>query len=145
MHGLTLLERLAAREKPGATGQRNLESLEKSIIRHLTSLLNTRLGTVPIAPDYGIADFADLGRNSENSVAEFRMKLERVIERFEPRLSDVRVTPLQQSGSKKEALLAAVFEIRATVRQGIQKHGGVPLRFETKLDASGAVRLIAGT
>jgi type VI secretion system protein len=138
MPGLTLLERIKALEdaRPGATeGQ----TLERSLVRHLNSLLNTRRGSVPIAPDYGIADVTDLGRSfTEETVAEFTAELERVIMRYEPRLSAVRVTHTP----RPEMPLAAIFEIEAAVDTA---YGRQTLRFETMLDAAGALRLAEGT
>lgn len=137
MRDLTLLERISALEtkRNGATER---QRLERSLARHLTDMLNTRRGSVPVAPDYGIADVTDLGRSfTEESVEEFKAELERVIMRYEPRLSSVRVkhTP------RPEMPLSAVFEIEAAVNT---EYGRQTLRFETMLDATGAVRLAGG-
>ena len=70
MRDLTLLERISALEakRDGATER---QRLERSLARHLTDMLNTRRGSVPVAPDYGIADVTDLGRSfTEESVEE---------------------------------------------------------------------------
>ena len=135
MHELTLLERLEAMETPREDVQ---QRLERSLTRHLASMLNTRRGTVPIAADYGIADVTDLGRSfTEESVTEFKHELERVIMRYEPRLHAVRV----EHTPRPETPLAAVFEIEASV---MTEYGTQTLRFETRLDATGAVRLAGG-
>ena len=137
MYDLTLLERIEAMEnaRHGTAERRNLE---RSLARHLTSMLNTRRGSVPIAPDYGIADVTDLGRSfTEESVEEFKTELERVIMRYEPRLSAVRVT----YAPKADAPLSAVFAIEAAVNT---EYGRQTLHFETMLDATGAVRLAGG-
>lgn len=135
MRDLTLLERISALETNHDGGTKRLEH---SLVRHLTAILNTRRGSVPIAPDYGIADVTDLGRSfTEESVEEFKAELERVIMHYEPRLSSVRVkhTP------RPETPLSAVFEIEAAVNT---EYGRQTLRFETMLDATGAVRLAGG-
>jgi type VI secretion system protein len=133
---LTLLERVYAMEKGDAQfGTHSTERLYRSLIRHLRSLLNTRRGSVPVAPDYGIADMTDLGSKfTEESVDDLKADLERLVERYEPRLHDVkaRYTP------KPDMPLAAVFSLEASVRT---EHGIVPLRFQTILDAAGTVRL----
>lgn len=137
MRDQTLLERISALGKP-RTGMAERQRLERSLSRHLTALLNTRRGSVPIAPDYGIADVTDLGRSfTEESVEEFKAELERVIMRYEPRLSSVKVeyTP------RPEMPLSAVFTIEAAVNT---EYGRQTLRFETMLDATGAVRLAGG-
>ena len=138
MHELKLLERIDAMEsvRDKATGR---QRLERSLARHLASLLNTRRGSVPIAPDYGIADVTDLGRSfTEESVADFTTELERVIMCYEPRLSAVRVT----YSPRPEAPLSAVFEIEAAVNT---EYGPQTLYFETILDAAGTMRLAEGT
>ena len=137
MHELTLLERIDAmasvRDK--ATGR---QRLERSLARHLASLLNTRRGSVPIAPDYGIADVTDLGRSfTEESLADFTAELERVIMRYEPRLASVRVA----YSPRTDAPLSAVFEIEAAVTT---EYGRQTLYFETRLDATGMMRLTEG-
>lgn len=137
MRKLTLLERIEAMEK-GRAASLDRHALEYSLSRHLTSLLNTRRGSVPIAPDYGIADVTDLGRSfTEESVGQFRAELERVIMAYEPRLSSVRVdyTP------RPDMPLCAVFAIEAAINTD---YGQQTLHFETMVDATGAVRLADG-
>jgi type VI secretion system protein len=104
-------------------------------MRHLTAMLNTRLGNVPIDQDYGIADLTDLGSSfTEQSIAELGEELEHVIMRFEPRLANVRV----EYKPRTDMPLAAIFSLSATVQT---KDGPSPLRLETILDADGVVRL----
>jgi len=138
MHELTLLERIGAMGNTRDKATRR-QRLERSLARHLTSMLNTRRGSVPIAPDYGIADVTDLGRSfTEESVADFKAELERVIMCYEPRLSAVRVA----YSPRPDTPLSAVFEIETAINT---QYGRQTLRFETILDASGTVRLAEGT
>ncbi|MDR2669768.1 MAG: type VI secretion system baseplate subunit TssE [Desulfovibrio sp.] len=136
MQDLTLLERVYAMEKGDAQfGTHSTERLYRSLIRHLRALLNTRRGSVPVAPDYGIADMTDLGSKfTEENADELKADLERLVERYEPRLHDVRAeyTP------KADMPLAAVFSLQASIKT---INGTVPLRFQTILDAAGTVRL----
>ena len=137
MHDLTMLERIAAAELPQNTAQQHRQ-LESSLVRHLSSMLNTRRGSVHIAPDYGIADVTDLGRSfTEESIEEFTAELERVILCYEPRLSSVQVTYVP----RPDTPLAAVFEIKTSVST---PHGLRTLQFETRLDATGAMRVSEG-
>ena len=137
MRELTLFERLEKAESPKKpSGQRR--RLETSLVRHLTSMLNTRKGSVPIAPDYGIGDVTDLGRSfTEESIGEFKAELERVLMRYEPRLAGVFVTHLQ----RPDTPLAAVFEIKAVVNT---QYGQQTLQLETTLESSGALRVTEG-
>jgi type VI secretion system protein len=135
MQEMTLLERVQALEKGKLNALPPLMTLQHSLARHLTAMLNTRRGNAPIAPDYGIADFTDLGSGfSQESIDDLKAELERVIMRYEPRLSDVRV----QYSPRADLPLAAVFSLEATIRT---ENGVSPLRFETILDATGVVRL----
>lgn len=138
MQNLTLLERIGTLENK-RDGLTDRQRLERSLVRHLTSLLNTRRGSVPIAPDYGIADVTDLGRSfTEESITEFKKELERIIMHYEPRLSRVRVeyTP------RPDVPLSAVFAIEAAIST---EYGEQTLQFETMLDATGMVRLKGGS
>jgi len=138
MHEFTLLERIDAMENAHDKATRR-QCLERSLARHLTAILNTRRGSVPIAPDYGIADVTDLGRSfTEESVTDFKAELERVIMRYEPRLSAVRV----HYSPRPDMPLSAVFEIEAAVNT---EYGRQTLHFETILEATGTVRLSEGT
>jgi type VI secretion system protein len=136
MRDLTLLERIYATEK----GEKDLDSYnparaQRSLVRHLTAMLNTRRGNVPIAPDYGLADLTDLGSSfTEESINDIRTELERTIRLYEPRLSNVRV----KFAPRKDLPLEAVFLLEGEV---LTEDGHSPLRFETVLDAAGSVRI----
>jgi type VI secretion system protein len=137
MQDMTLLERIHAMEKEGKEGVAHFspKRLQRSLLRHLTAMLNTRRGNVPIAPDYGIADLTDLGgKFTEEGIGDLEAELARVILRYEPRLSAVRV----EYAPRPDLPLAAVFRLEATVQT---ERGPSPLRFETILDATGVVRL----
>ncbi len=73
-----LLERIANLEKDDdksvsapATSQIN------SIIAHLGKLLNTRQGSVSIAPDYGVPDMTNI---PDDNILEIRQHIEEIIE-----------------------------------------------------------------
>ncbi|MDR0827346.1 MAG: type VI secretion system baseplate subunit TssE [Desulfovibrio sp.] len=136
MQDLTLLERIRAMGKgEREAGGHDPNRLNHSLLRHLTAILNTRRGSVPIAPDYGIADVTDLGSSfTAESVADMQTDLERVVMRYEPRLSSVHMeyTP------KPELPIAAVFCLDAAIET---ENGTTPLHFDTILDATGIVSL----
>ncbi|MDR2075871.1 MAG: type VI secretion system baseplate subunit TssE [Desulfovibrio sp.] len=137
MQDMTLLERVYALEKEGKDNIARFspDRLRRSIMRHLTAMLNTRRGNVPIAPDYGIADLTDLGSGfTKEGVSDLEAELARVILRYEPRLRDVRVT----YAPRPDLPLAAVFRIDAICQT---ENGPSPLQLETILDATGIVRL----
>ena len=97
-------------------------SLERSVLAHLTKLLNTRQGSTIISPDFGVPDLAAMTTSpSAENVARIESILASVVERFEPRLTNVKVVfspsdddPLKMSFSLQGTLAgqdsdAAVF------------------------------------
>ncbi len=149
MQSLTLLERLTELEnlsqKKGGedfTKKSPLQKLEASVIRHLNAILNTRKGSVPIAPDFGIADITDLGRSfTDESLEDFKSELERVILLYEPRLSGISI----KHSPKANSPLFVVFLIEATISATIEgREGQHLLQFETLFDASNVAYLSKG-
>ena len=63
----------------------------RSIVSHLGYLFNTRRGSLPHLPDYGLPDVAEVYRDMPDSVEPLRSAIKEVIERYEPRLRRVRV------------------------------------------------------
>jgi type VI secretion system protein len=131
---LLLLERIQALEK-GRPDTGDQAALQRSVMRHLSALLNTRRGSVPIAEDYGIGETMDIaGDFSKEGIATLERDLEAVIGKYEPRLANVKVT-----FAPRNALpLTVVFRIDASLAT---ETGPRPLRLETILDADGAVHL----
>lgn len=94
MDGTRLLERI--RNMTMDKGRRKASarpSLESSVLGHLSKLLNTRQGSAIISPDYGVPDLAAMTTSpSAENVARIERILASVVERFEPRLSGVKVS-----------------------------------------------------
>ncbi|MBR6467332.1 MAG: type VI secretion system baseplate subunit TssE [Desulfovibrio sp.] len=123
MDGTRLLERI--RQMTMDQGQRkgkDRPSLEASVLEHLSKLLNTRQGSTIISSDYGVPDMSVMTATpSAENVARIEEILTTVVERFEPRLTDVKVVfapsaddPLKMSFSLQGTLAgqgqdAAVF------------------------------------
>lgn len=63
-----------------------------SIISHLSRLLNTRRGALQHLPDYGLPDISEIYRDMPDSVTDLQAAIAKVVEKYEPRLRDVRVT-----------------------------------------------------
>lgn len=95
---------------------------------HLQRLLGTPRGFAPMDPQYGIADFSGYADQRGRQVLIEDVK--RLIERYEPRLHDVRVTPSPTEGG---ALLC--LDIQAVVA------GGEPLQFRTEFMSGGQIRV----
>ena len=100
----SLMDRLdgdPSRGQTRSTGQ-HLSELKLSVSRDLEELLNTRRRCLEFPPqcrelegtliDYGIPDFTGLNMSLPAKREETRLEIERVIRRFEPRLTNVAVT-----------------------------------------------------
>ncbi|MEH6366892.1 MAG: type VI secretion system baseplate subunit TssE, partial [Pseudomonas marincola] len=89
----SLFERLS-----GELDKRNGSSLEASamasVAAHLGKMLSTRAGSVQTLPDYGLPDLNDMRLSLHDSLKQARREIERFIEAYEPRLSNVHVVAL---------------------------------------------------
>ena len=125
------LERLVRAGQSGEEDQSCSAGQElTSIILHLQKLLNTRQGSVQISAEYGVPDMNSV---HEDSFAETGRRLEqvltRVIERFEPRLTNVRVTMEKREG----VLLELKFKLEAS----LSRQPDIPVVFETVINSNG--------
>ena len=71
----------------------------QSIKEHLNILLNTRRGSVFHLPDYGLLDSTQVSMKDRISISSFGKALEETVRRYEPRLTRVRVKPMEQDTS----------------------------------------------
>lgn len=83
----SLFERLTL----GEAGMRMDE--DSSIRAHLMRMLTSRQGSVQTLPDYGLPDLNDLTLSRSELELECAKAIEDCIERYEPRLCDVQVSP----------------------------------------------------
>lgn len=72
-------------------GRSGAADVVPSILSHLQSLLNTRQGESQTVPDYGIMDFSDLVHVLPKGIDQVERAIQETIEKFEPRLTHVRV------------------------------------------------------
>jgi type VI secretion system protein len=63
----------------------------RSILGNLGRLFNTRRGTLPHVPEFGLPDSSDVSRAAPAEVESIRRAIRESVERFEPRLHRVRV------------------------------------------------------
>jgi type VI secretion system protein len=63
----------------------------RSILGNLGRLFNTRRGTLPHVPEFGLPDSSDVSRAAPAEVESIRRAIRESVERFEPRLRRVRV------------------------------------------------------
>lgn len=67
-----------------------------SIVEHLQLILNTKQGSVPIGLDYGLPDLTELLRSYPDSIRDFERSIRSTIQKYEPRLTMVRVKLVPQ-------------------------------------------------
>jgi type VI secretion system protein len=99
------------------------------IAAHLQALLNTRVGSAPAAPTYGVVDFTDLVHAFPKSIPALAASIRSTILAFEPRLRNVSVRHLPD-----EDPWMLKFEISGLLADG--KDRGT-LRFRTEVSPSG--------
>ncbi|HDR46458.1 MAG TPA: type VI secretion system baseplate subunit TssE [Geoalkalibacter subterraneus] len=89
-----------------------------SVQTHLQRLFNTRRGSLVHLPDYGLPDIGAVYENLPYSVDDLARQVRLLIERYEPRLSAVRVRRLGPVGDDRRihlevaAALASVGDVR---------------------------------
>ena len=64
-----------------------------SIVGNLRRLLNTRQGSVPHLPGYGLPDLSTIQREAPDSLDLLRRSVRQAVLDYEPRLAHVRVEP----------------------------------------------------
>lgn len=108
----TFLQRLAAGARPGAqrryqpTTAENVEELRESVRKHLARLLNARHGMSQAVPDYGLPSLVDLSTSSSEHVPAMQRAIRTAIEKYEPRLRQVRVSCLREEDTAAQRKLA---------------------------------------
>ncbi|MFC1716202.1 type VI secretion system baseplate subunit TssE [Candidatus Poribacteria bacterium] len=68
----------------------------QSIKEHLATLLNTRRGSLPHLPDYGLPDSSQVSMKDRVAISKFGKEIEDTVKKYEPRLIHVRVKPTEE-------------------------------------------------
>jgi type VI secretion system protein len=81
----------------------------QSVMDHLTRLFNTRRGSIPHDPEYGLPDIGEVYQHMPNSLLGFRRILVDVARRYEPRIDsvDCRVEQVSTEEFRLQAVLTA--------------------------------------
>lgn len=131
-----LLERIA-NWKAGdeRTNQTQVDILVRSVMDHLTRLLNTRQGSVQIDPLFGVPDFTNLaGGMAAGSTREIEEEIRRMVLRYEPRIKSPKVTLNRE--------LTDVLSIRFALEGSLEvDNREIPLQISTIVGASGKVNV----
>lgn len=119
----TILERLEnAEELPETSARAAEDRLLESIRQSLQRILNTPRGFSPSSPELGLGELIDATLTTR-SMGKIEGELRRTIERFEPRITDVRVSYVPQP---RAALDAALRRPRAHPGRQPGARGDVP-------------------
>ena len=131
-----LLERIA-NWKAGdeRTNQTQVDILVRSVMDHLTRMLNTRQGSVQIDPLFGVPDFTNLaGGMATGSTREIEEEIRRMVLRYEPRIKSPKVTLNRE--------LTDVLSIRFALEGSLEVYNrDIPLQISTTVGASGKVNI----
>ena len=128
---LSLLDRV---KHPDREDRRSVDPdvgrLAQSVLRNLERLLNSRHGSAPTCPDYGIPSIEDVMHGGADALRDLTSDIKRSIESYEPRLKSVRVRLVPRG---EEATLLR-FDITAELLSGGRRSR---VHFETRVENSG--------
>jgi len=131
----TLLERLArpdaARDR---TAREDRGEILRSVLSNLQRILNTRLGHAPAQPDLGMPAPSEIVRTGPEAADWIADTLKSCIEKYEPRLADVQVTPAE----REDPGLTLHFRVSARLTASQEP---LPVRFDTTVDPAGRIRV----
>src|SRR5262245_59076099 len=94
---VALLDALTGRFENGGAGLKVVdvpegEQLLHSVLGNLRRLFNARRGSLAHVPEYGLPDLSDVSPSSPQKIEALRVAIREAVERFEPRLQNVRIT-----------------------------------------------------
>lgn len=131
----TLLERI---RNPGRADARELyvssSEVFNSVLRNLERILNTCQGNCLTDERYGLPHLTAIQSAMPQSIAGFEAAIRNTIERFEPRLTGVRI----RHNPSRDRPMELRFEITGTIQD---EDGKRSIRFETYADEQGRLRV----
>lgn len=106
----------------------------KSILRNLNRILNARAGQFPAQMDFGIPSPSEIAQAYPESVKVVQKTMRECIEKYEPRLSDVRVNQLESDHHK----LAIRFQVTGRLTTTTDHK---QVSFDTVIEPSGHIEM----
>lgn len=135
MREARLLERIRLRERhPQRRETEDTGRIIDSILEHLTRILNTRCGNVPIAEDYGIPDYTEFMQNFPASLRDIERAIQQTVTQYEPRLKSVRVAFVLQDDNA----CTLIFRISAGL---VSAASNTSVLFESHFDTGGKISI----
>ena len=122
-------------EDHSTLGEGTLDDLIYQITNHLDELFNSHQGGALIGHMYGLPDFNDLfhSRAEESNLTKITGDIQKVIEKYEPRL---RVNKVTKAPSEKDKLNQLVFSIVGEVSFEGRTHA---IQYHTIMTGSGRI------
>jgi type VI secretion system protein len=119
------------------------ESLgRKSIVDHLTRLLNTRQGSVPIDPNYGMSDLSNIaGSFAMGTTESICQEVAYQISRYEPRVTNPRISVSHSADERN--VISLRFDVTARLVDSQRKPTEDMLLLIMRIDASGRINLLS--
>jgi type VI secretion system protein len=142
MPSLRLSERLTYAVNPRLTAGMTADALgKKSIVDHLTRLLNTRQGSVPIDPNYGMSDLSNIaGSFAMGTTESICEEVAIQINRYEPRIAYPRIAVSNSADERN--VIALRFDVTARLVDSQRKPTDDVLSINMRIDSSGRVYLL---
>lgn len=113
--------------------ERRIDVVE-SVVEHLRSLLNMRVGSAVTAPGMGVPDFTDLVHNFPGSAVTLTQAIRATIMTFEPRLRNVLVRHVPD-----DTPMVVRFEVSAQIAD----ETNTAIRFRTEFAPGGRMEVWA--
>lgn len=137
MNKIRLLERLSALEDPRQFAMRSPDrQLRDSIVLHLRQLLNTRAGSVPVDPNYGMPDMSNIaGSFALGTTESLSEAIVRQVSRYEKRLQGPQVTVEEE----KREVITLRFELAGKVASSQEGEQMQPFVMTLRVNSSGQV------
>jgi type VI secretion system protein len=137
MNKIRLLERLSALEDPRQFAARSPDrQLRDSVVVHLGKLLNTRAGSVPVDPNYGMPDMSNIaGSFALGTTESLSEAIIRQVLRYEKRLQNPRITVEEET----REVITLRFELVGDIAS-VQEGGALqPFAMIIRINSSGQI------
>jgi type VI secretion system protein len=102
---------------PGTKSSYAVRWVGDPVRQHLGLLLNTRRGSLPSLPDYGLPDISSFYTDYPASLAELRSLIQEVVVKYEPRLDNPRVQLMEQETKEFKASFLITGEVEDEHRE----------------------------
>jgi type VI secretion system protein len=129
MRGASLFNRIRRPELAIARRKISDSEIRESLLEHLRHMCSTRQGTMLTNPDYGIPDVGETCHSFPDAIDNLGRALRQTIQRYEPRLTDVRVAHVPDT-TKSDVMILRYHITGRIVIEGEER----AIAFETHVD-----------